>query len=415
MSKSCIVTGTSQDVAGRGTQGSDQTVTVKGGGRRRIGFILAPNGQAGGGMGRVKDYILQSGGDRHGRIRFVALDTRGSGSVGWSILLTAKAVLRIWVNALFGRVALVHVNLGDRGSAVRKGLAVLLVRLAAVPVVLHLHAAELVDDYANSGRAVRFLVRMPFRAATCCVVLGRVWRDWLVDTLGIDPSKVVIVYNVVPVVAAPRAATDDSSDRTRRILFLGNLMHRKGIFDLLHAVAQLPTGSPPWQLIVAGGGEIEECATIAQKLEIADRVAFAGWVDQARARVLLAEADMLVLPSYDEGLPLVILEALGMGTPVLCTPVGAIPEVLEDLRTAVFVRPGDPGALSLKLQRLLEDASLRQTLSTNGMALFARQFTLDAFIERLFDVYRLYCGVELEMISPVQRRVPQHAIVEPPT
>ena len=412
---SCIDAGTRRNIAARRTKGSDQAVTVRAGERRRICFILAPSGQAGGGMGRVKDYILQSGGDRHGRIRFVALDTRGSGSVGWSILFTAKAVLRIWVNALLGRVALVHVNLGDRGSAVRKGLAVLLARFAAVPVVLHLHAAELVDDYANSSRTVRFLVRMPFRAATCCVVLGQLWRDWLVDTLGIDPSKVVIVYNGVPVVAVPRAATDDRLDRTRRILFLGNLMHRKGIFDLLHAVAHLPTGSPPWQLIVAGGGEIEECKTVADRIGIGDRVTFAGWVDQARARVLLAEADLLVLPSYDEGLPLVILEALGMGTPVLCTPVGAIPEVLEDLRTAIFVRPGEPAELSLNLQRLLENASLRQTLSTNGMALFARQFTLDAFIERLFDVYRRYCGVDLEMISPVQRPVAEHAVVEPPT
>jgi glycosyltransferase involved in cell wall biosynthesis len=293
------------------------------------------------------------------------------------------------------------VNLGDRGSAVRKGLAILLARLAAVPVVLHLHAAELVDDYANASRTVRLLVRMPFRAATCCVVLGQLWRDWLVDTLGIDPNKVVIVYNGVPVVAASPVVTDDRLDRTRRMLFLGNLMQRKGIFDLLHAVAQLPTGSPPWRLTVAGGGDIELCKALADRIGIADRVIFAGWVDQARARALLAEADMLVLPSYDEGLPLVILEALGIGTPVLCTPVGAIPEVLEDLRTAVFVRPGDP-------------ADLRQTLAINGMALFTRQFTLDAFIERLFDVYRRYCGVDLEMVSQVQR-LPQHAVVEPPT
>ena len=107
-------------------------MAVRGGGeKRRIGYILAPSGQAGGGMGRVKDYILQSGGDRHGRIRFVALDTRGPGSAVWSIPLTARAVLQIWMNALIGRVAFVHVNLGDRGSAVRKGLAVLLVRLGA--------------------------------------------------------------------------------------------------------------------------------------------------------------------------------------------------------------------------------------------------------------------------------------------
>ena len=161
-------------------------MAVRGGGeKRRIGYILAPSGQAGGGMGRVKDYILQSGGDRHGRIRFVALDTRGPGSAVWSIPLTARAVLQIWMNALIGRVAFVHVNLGDRGSAVRKGLAVLLVRLVGVRVVLHLHAAELVDDYAKASRMLRSLVRMPFRAATCCVVLGQLWRDWLVEWSGI--------------------------------------------------------------------------------------------------------------------------------------------------------------------------------------------------------------------------------------
>jgi glycosyltransferase involved in cell wall biosynthesis len=193
------------------------------------------------------------------------------------------------------------------------------------------------------------------------------------------------------------------------MLFLGNLMQRKGIFDLLQAVARLPAELPPWRLTVAGGGEVERCQALAAELGIADRVRFAGWVDQARARSLLAEADMLVLPSYDEGLPLVILEALGMGTPVVCTPVGAIPEVLEDLRTALFVRPGSPQDLSRKLQLLLEDAALRRTLSTNGLALFAARFTLDAFIDQLFNVYRRYCGVDLEATRPVRGFAPHSA------
>ncbi len=384
-------------------------MTLQAGGRTRIGFILAPSGQAGGGMGRVKDYILQSGGDRWGRVRFVALDTRGTGTVAWSLWLTGRAVLRIWASALLGRVAFVHVNLGDRGSACRKGLAILLVRMAAVPVVLHLHAAELIDDYAKAGRLVRFLARLPFRAATCCVVLGQLWRGWLVASLGIDSSKVVIVPNGVPVSPVQTVAATDPSCRTRRMLFLGNLIERKGILDLLDAVARLPTGHPPWHLTVAGGGDIERCQALAVRLGVSDRVSFTGWVDQARARILLAEADMLVLPSYDEGLPLVLLEALGMGTPVVCTPVGAIPEVLEDQHTALFVRPGDPADLSRTLQRLLEDDALRRTLSANGSALFAREFTLDVFIERLFQVYKQDRGVDLERVPPEQSRLPLNA------
>lgn len=367
--------------------------------RSRIVFVVAPSGQAGGGMGRVKDYILQSGGDRLGRIRFEALDTRGSGSAKGSIGLTARAMGRIWGARLRGEVALVHVNLGDRGSAARKGLVVVLARAAGVKVALHLHAAHLTSDYAKAGPVVRWLIRKPFQAATCCIVIGRVWQDWLIDQLGIDPARVAIVYNGVPVTPLARVDAAQRPDGVRRILFLGNLIERKGISDLLHAAASLPVDTQPWQLTAAGGGDIEKYRALAASLGIADRVVFAGWVDQQRARVLLAEADMLALPSYDEGLPLVILEALGMGTPVLCTPVGAIPEVLEDGRTAMFAKPGDRADLARVLYRLIQDDTLRADLSRDGGALYAQRFTLAAFIESLFHVYRQKCGIDIERIE----------------
>jgi glycosyltransferase involved in cell wall biosynthesis len=185
----------------------------------------------------------------------------------------------------------------------------------------------------------------------------------------------------------------------RKILFLGNLLERKGISDLLHAAAALPKDTKPWRLIAAGGGDLDRYKALVAELGIADRVEFAGWVDQARARALLAESDVLALPSYDEGLPLVILEALGMGTPVLCTPVGAIPEVLEDGHTAIFAKPGDRADLSRALRRLIDDDALRATLSREGLALYARRFTLNAFIASLFDVYRRKCGVAIEQIE----------------
>ena len=362
-------------------------------------FVVAPSGQMGGGMGRVKDYIIQSGGDRLGRYRFEALDTRGSGSAAGSLGRTARAVGRIWRAALGGDLALVHVNLGDRGSAARKGVVVLLSRLVGAKTVLHLHAAHLTSDYAKAGPVLRWLIRKPFQAATCCVVIGRVWQDWLTVTLGIDPARVSVVYNGVPVTPLPRDDANERPDGVRRILFLGNLIERKGISDLLHAAASLPPETKPWQLTAAGGGDIERYRGLAASLGIGERVHFVGWVDQARARTLLAESDALALPSYDEGLPLVILEALGMGTPVLCTPVGAIPEVLEDGRTALFARPGDRADLAHALRRMVDDDALRGTLSREGLALYRRRFTQEAFIASLFGVYRQRCGLEIEPLS----------------
>lgn len=365
----------------------------------RICFVLTPHGAFGGGMGRVKDYMLQSGGDRLGRIRFVSLDTHGGHGAVRSILVSARAVLRIWTDAFAHRAALVHVHMGDRGSVARKGMIVLLSRVIGLPVVLHLHATKLERDYAQANPLLRWLIGLPFRRATCCIVLGKIWRDWLVNSVGVDSSRVEVVYNGVPVDPAPRASHDAS--RPRRILFLGNLLERKGISDLLHALASLPPGTTAWTASIAGGGDIPRYQELARALGIEDRTSFLGWVDQPTSRALLADSDALVLPSYDEGLPLVVLEALGMGTPVVCTPVGAIPEVLEDERTALLVTPGDRSELAEKLRRILDDADLRHRLSRNGTELFQKLFTLDAFLNNIFDIYRRHCDIEIERSFPI--------------
>lgn len=93
-----------------------------------------------------------------------------------------------------------------------------------------------------------------------------------------------------------------------------------------------------------------------------------------------------------------------MGTPVICTPVGVLPEILKDMHTALFVTPRDVPDLSCKLRRLLQDPTLRQTLARNGRALFEQKFTLAAFIRNLFAVYRRHCGIDIEAARPLPSR-----------
>src|SRR6185437_15521512 len=119
----------------------------------------------------------------------------------------------------------------------------------------------------------------------------------------------------------------------------------------------------------------------------ARKVHFTGWVDQATARELLAGSDALVLPAYDEGLPLVILEAMASGVPVICTPVGAIPEVFEDGHSALFVSPGDRPGLARTIRRLVDDPALRASLSEAGLAMYRDNFTMEAFTDRISALY----------------------------
>jgi glycosyltransferase involved in cell wall biosynthesis len=174
---------------------------------------------------------------------------------------------------------------------------------------------------------------------------------------------------------------------------VGNLSVRKGVPELLRALALSPLAGMPLRLTLAGGGDIEGFRTIAQAMGLGDRVCFAGWTEQAQVARLMSEADVLVLPSHDEGLPLVILEALACGVPVVCTPVGEIPHILQDRLHARFVAPGDVAGLARTLATLLADASQRAALSQQGRSLYRQSFALPRFFDQIAALHLRHFGV----------------------
>ena len=252
-------------------------------------------------------------------------------------------------------------------------------------MLLHLHAAQIVQFHESTGRTGRNLLRWMFHSADHCVVLGEVWRRWIIDTFGVRPHRIGVIYNGVPAtIAKPRTLPNDGPFR---LLFVGNLSERKGVTDLLRAFATPTIQAHDIHLTMAGGGPVDAYRTMAADLGIADRVTFTGWVGQEDARALMVDSNALILPSYDEGLPLVILEALASRTPVICTPVGSIPEVLEDHLTALFVAPGDKDGITSAISTLIEQPELRLELSAAGAAVYDRLFTMEAFARSIGSLY----------------------------
>ena len=192
------------------------------------------------------------------------------------------------------------------------------------------------------------------------------------------------------------------------MLFVGNLSQRKGVSDLLAALARPGFDAiGPLQVVLAGGGDIAAYRAKARELGLRDIVRFAGWCDQEHVADLMAKADVLVLPSYDEGLPLVILEALAHGVAVVCTAVGEIPAVLTDGVDACFVQPGDVEGIATCLQKVLGDEQLLATLGRNGRALYERQFSLARFFTRVAGIHKRHFGVAGEAAHPPAAR--EHA------
>jgi glycosyltransferase involved in cell wall biosynthesis len=364
-------------------------------------YIAVPWAPMGGGMFRVADYLIQSQAAHapaHAA-QLRPLDTRGGGSAWFSLWVLLTALGKVLRGRLSGQLAGVHVNVAERLSLVRKGAMVALCRAIGVPVVLHLHAAQLHHFYDSLPAPLQALVRWIFSLPASVVVLGTASRRFVMQELRVPGGRVEILNNGVPEPAQPRELRAPGT--ARRVLFVGNLSERKGVSDLLDALALPVLRCASLEVTLAGGGDVAGYQAKARQLGIDGFVRFEGWVDQQKVAQLMARTDVLVLPSYDEGLPLVILEALANGVAVVCTPVGEIDSVLTDGVNACFVEPGDVAGMAAGLSKVLNEPALMETLGRNGRALYEQQFSLSRFFSSVARIHQRHFGIAAQL-SDVQ-------------
>lgn len=362
--------------------------------RTRVAFAT-PGALDGGGIGRMTDYIvdqLDARGRRTGAgPDTVVLDTRGRGSVFLSPFYLAAALARLLRMQLKGEVDAVHINVSERASFLRKAAIQAAAGLFGTPTVVHLHGASFVD-YFRGGPFARAISRWLFRRCSRAIVLGHGWRDFLVEEVGIDPGKVDVLYNAVPDFTGPDVERTppppgDLAGEPVRLLVLAHLSERKGIGTLLHAARRLRERGFAFRLTLGGNGDIDGYRRMAGELGIADACDFLGWVTREQAHELIRSHQMLLLPSTHEGLPMVILEALCARLPVITTPVGSIPEVLDHRETALIVPVGESPALADAVQALAADPELYRGIGEAGRRLFEEQFNIEGYCERLCAVY----------------------------
>lgn len=362
--------------------------------RNHIIYLACPWTPKGGGMFKVADYLVQAQSTEPESFKaaFKPLDTRGGKNAAFSFFVLITASVKVLIGRFDGSLKGVHVNMAERLSLFRKGILIAFCKLVGVPVVLHLHAAQLHHFYSNLPVFLKALTRWFFSICSHCIVLGEAAESFVVGELKLPKEKVSIVINGVPRAAVLRRQY--SAQRPFRILFLGNLSERKGVSDLLNAFSSMKSsaGQRLFELHLAGGGDLQKYKALADSLGIAHFVHFEGWCDQSKASQLLASADALVLPSYDEGLPLVILEALSLGVAVVCSPVGEIPSVLTDHKNALFVQPGDVSGLSSTLVDLMDNDDLRQSLEINGLEIYEKKFSIKKFFENIAEIHQKYFG-----------------------
>ncbi len=283
---------------------------------------------------------------------------------------------------------LYHLHMAMKGSFLRKSIIVFLLKLTRARVILHLHGSEF-DQYQETASAlVKWLMRHTLLAADVVVVLSRRWES---TVAGIDKRiQARLIYNYVEPVPEIQLSgallQHQHKPGTVRYVYMGEVGRRKGIYDLLPAFAQLCQQHDKVELLVCGSGEIELARARAEECGIGDRVTFLGWISGNDKYAILSSADVLVLPSYHEGLPMAILEAMSLGKCVISSTVGGIPEIIASGENGLLHRPGDVPMLVEMLGRAA-NPTVRGELGRQGRTSYNERFTPNSIVPQIRRLY----------------------------
>lgn len=281
------------------------------------------------------------------------------------------------------KIQILHTNSYVPGNYAR--LAAALIR---VPVIVdHWHG------FTRLSRKRKIVCRLLGRITDLSLAVSQGVRDYLIEQCALDPAKVRVVPNGVDLerlrTHRPWAEVRQElglAGNARVVGLVARLDHwGKGHREFLTALAALMDRYPVEALIIGGGRREAEMRQLAAAMGLAGRVHFLG--QRPDIPDLLAALDIFVLPSHSEGVSLALLEAMGMGLPVIATAVGGLPEVVADGVNGLLIPSQDPEALAQALARLLDDPALAKKLGENARRQVEENFSLERLGRKINEIY----------------------------
>ena len=309
------------------------------------------------------------------------ISTSITGSITGRVLFTAKALLKIIKELKTGRYDIAHIHMAERGSVYRKNIVVDLARKYGCKVVLHLHGAEFESWYKGSSNRNKSFVRSVLNKADGIIILGNYWKEFIGSLID-DQEKLHVIYNAVRV--PDKNPYNSSADC---MLFLGVVGQRKGIDDLLQAVKLADSDLyPSVKLLIYGPDDGYGIGTKINEYELEHRAEYCGWLSQENRKDVFDRIALNILPSYNEGLPMTILETMAYGIPNITTNIAAIPEAVDN-ENGKIIGPGDIKALSSAIVELIADREKLMKKSELSYLTAKTKFSLEEHFNRVINLY----------------------------
>ncbi|RJG51680.1 glycosyltransferase family 4 protein [Motilimonas pumila] len=348
-----------------------------------INITVATGKDEMGGVATVINVLNEGGFFSKWNVRHYVSHTNSKSLGGlYRVFIYIKCLVKLAFSLTFRKVGVVHIHMSSKGSYTRKSLIVRLVKLLSGRVIIHLHGGKFQQFYAESSTAKQAHIRKTYNLADAVIVLSSQWLTWA-KTIVKDPAKVHVVYNAVP-----SLNLDTQSVEPGLVLFLGKLGPAKGVDDLIHCFADVVATNANAKLALGGDGDIEKYQKLVEELGLTDHVEFLGWVSGKDKVDWLRRADVYCLPSYREGFPMGVLEAMSSSIPVVATTVGGIPDAITNGVDGCLIEAGNLAELSRSIASLINDRELNKTLASNAKSRFDKHFSQEAVFPVLDEIYK---------------------------
>lgn len=287
------------------------------------------------------------------------------------------------------KVALIFVS--DGAGAIEKGVMVLICSIFNCKTLLFPRAGNLITQTSNS-QIMLILIKFLFKKTDIFLCQGNQWKNYAISTLGFNESRTKVISNwtaTKDLIEIGENRKFESRKGAAKILFVGWLEDFKGVFELLEAAKNLSEEGFDFELTLAGKGDAENDAKkFIIKNNLTKVITFSGWIDDVRLREMLDNNEIFVLPSWAEGLPNSMIEAMASGLAVVTTSVGVINDYIVNEKNGLLVEPHSVSSLEAALKKLIVNKELTNILGMNGLTTAKINFSSEKSLNNLLEVIK---------------------------
>lgn len=342
-------------------------------------LMVGPDLSVKGGMKTVVNQYLSSKEWKNTELIYVPTYIEKNNIV--KLLFFVKQYSKILGICMKKNVSLMHIHVSERGSFWRKAAVLLLGKKAGIPTVLHHHGAEFVEFYENAKPWIKQKIVSIINAADVNIVLS----DYQLQRMEklFPEARFQVLYNGIEI-----ESKNHYKGSEKGILFVGRLGKRKGVYDLLEALKNIDDQlGEDVKVYLCGDGEVAHVKETIKSLKLSHRIGHVGWCSKQELQELYEKTGIYVLPSYHEGLPMALLEAMSYGIPCISCCIDAIPEVLETDTNGILIHPGNIEELQNAILKLINNDIIRRNMSKQAYHTVCSQFSISEKIIQLENLY----------------------------